>query len=148
MPTLASEEPLFGEILALVDSQLPLGFDATSLACVFALYEWGKLKERAFRAECTRVFASAYRVIIRLNNGTAIAIITTPKAIRIIRSVEMSPTPAPSTITFLIASAAYVNGRNFAMSCMYQGICCSGNITPLRNIIGNISVIIIICAVS
>jgi hypothetical protein len=34
------------------------------------------------------------------------------------------------------------------MSCMYQGICCSGNITPLRNIIGNISVIIIICAVS
>ncbi|HYA77708.1 MAG TPA: hypothetical protein VEF91_03235 [Verrucomicrobiae bacterium] len=50
MPTLASEEPFFGEIFALVDSQLPLGFDAASLACIFALYEWGKLKEGAFRA--------------------------------------------------------------------------------------------------
>ena len=85
---------------------------------------------------------------MRLNSGTAIAIMTAPNAIRIIRSVEIAGTPAPSTITFRMASAAYVNGRNFAMSCMYQGICCSGNITPLRNIIGNISVIIIICAVS
>ena len=106
MPTLASEEPLFGKIFALVDSQLPLGFDAASLACIFAFYKWGKLKERAFRAEGTRICASYYRVIIRLNNGTAIAIMIAPNAIRIIRSLDMADTPAPSTITFRMASAA------------------------------------------
>ena len=93
MFTLASEEPLFGEVFAFVDSQLPLGFDAASFARVLAFYQWGKLKERAFRAECTQVFFASfsYRVIILLNSGTAIAIMTAPNAIRIIRSVEMSP---------------------------------------------------------
>ena len=59
MFALVSEEPLFREVFAFVDSQLPLRFDAAPLACVLALYQWGKLKERAFRAECTQVFFPA-----------------------------------------------------------------------------------------
>jgi len=126
----------FRKVLAFVDSQLPLRFDATSLARVLALYQWSKLKEGAFRTKSTQVsffhvshglsltsIIFYYLVIILLNNGTAIAIKTTPNTIIIIRSVEMAGTPAPSTMTFRIASEAYVNGRNLAMSCMYQGIC-------------------------
>ena len=45
-------------------------------------------------------------VIILLNNGTAIAIMTAPNAIMIIRSIEMSDIPAPSTMTFRMASEA------------------------------------------
>lgn len=93
-------------VFAFVDSQLPLRFDAASLACVFASYQWGKLKEGTFGTKGTRACASAYLVIILLNNGTAIAIMTAPNAIRIIRSVEIADTPAPSTMTFRIASAA------------------------------------------
>lgn len=39
-----------GVIFAFVDSQLPLRFDAAAFACVLASYQWGKLKEGAFRA--------------------------------------------------------------------------------------------------
>ncbi len=34
----SSEKLLFREVFAFVDSQLPLRFDATPLACVLALY--------------------------------------------------------------------------------------------------------------
>jgi hypothetical protein len=89
-----------------------------------------------------------YLVIILLNTGRAIAVMTAPNAISIISSLEISGMLAPKTMTFLSASAAYVRGRNFETVCMYHGICCIGKNTPLRNIIGNISVIMSICAVS
>ncbi len=63
MFTLESEEPLFGEVFAFVDSQLPLGFNAAAFARVLTLYQWGKLKEGAFRAECTQVFFPAFSTL-------------------------------------------------------------------------------------
>ena len=46
----SSEASFFGVVFAFVDSQLPLGFNATSFACVLASYQWSKLKEGAFGA--------------------------------------------------------------------------------------------------
>ena len=83
-----------------------------------------------------------------LKTGTAIVVITTPNTTSIVISVMIAVGPAPRTMTSLRACEAYVSGRTFDMSCMYHGICCMGKNTPLRNIIGNISVIIIIIAVS
>jgi hypothetical protein len=39
---------LFRVIFALVNAELPLGFDAAPFACVFAPQKWGKLKEGTF----------------------------------------------------------------------------------------------------
>ena len=76
------------------------------------------------------------------------AIIIMPNTMSIISSVEICGIPAPNTITFRKASEAYVKGNTLLMSCIYHGICCIGKNTPLRNIIGNIKVIMSICAVS
>ena len=108
MFALVSEEPLFGVVFAFVDSKLPLRFNAASLARVLALYQGRKLKERAFRAKGTQVFLAScsYLVIIRLNTGTAIAIITAPNTISTMRSVDICGIPAPSTMTLLSESEA------------------------------------------
>jgi hypothetical protein len=70
MFVLVSEEPFLGEVFAFVDSQLPLRLNAASLARVFALYQWGKLKEGAFRAECTQ-FSSPASLIVSSFVGIA-----------------------------------------------------------------------------
>jgi hypothetical protein len=73
---------------------------------------------------------------------------TTPNIIKMDSSRVNAGMSAPSTITFLRESATYVSGKNFEMPCMNHGICSIGKNTPLRNIIGNIIVVIIITAVS
>ena len=82
MITSVAEEPLFREVFAFVDSQLPLRFNAAPLARVLTLYQWGKLKKGHLEQSVLK-FSSrfSYLVIILLNTGTAIAIMTTPNTI-------------------------------------------------------------------
>ena len=64
-----------------------------------------------------------YLLIAVLNIGRAMSSSTSPNPNSMAISVDTAETPAPRTTTFLSAVAAYVRGRRWDTSCMYQGIC-------------------------
>jgi hypothetical protein len=73
---------------------------------VVRYHPWTYARRPAKGGDAIGKLGSFYLVIIRLNTGTAIAVMTAPKTIRIVSSVVMSGTEAPNTITFLNALVA------------------------------------------